>query len=121
MNIRPLGNRIIVKPFEEEEITKAGIVLPDTIDKEKKAQGEIIAIGNGEKIQKLNLKVGDNVLYTSYAGSDIKSEDEEYKVLGEDEVLAVIEGQAVQEPSIQEAPAQEEPSIPESKKNSFNL
>lgn len=91
MNIRPLGDRIIVKPSKEEEITKSGIVLPDTIDKEKKAQGEIIAIGNGEKIQKLSLKIGDKVLYTTYAGSDIKVEDIEYKVLSHDEVLAVIE------------------------------
>ena len=90
MNIRPLGDRIIVKPSEQEEITKAGIVLPDTVDKEKKAQGEIIAIGEGEKIKKLNLQIGDKVLYTSYAGSDIKVQDKEYKVLNEDEVLAVI-------------------------------
>lgn len=110
MNIRPLGNRIIVKPSKEEEITKAGIVLPDTIDKEKKAQGEIIAIGSGEKIQKLNLNIGDKILYTSYAGSDITVEKEEYKVLSEDEILAVLEGEVKRETPAQETHVSDMPA-----------
>lgn len=110
MNIRPLGDRIIVKPSKEEEVTKAGIVLPDTIDKEKKAQGEVMAIGDGEKIQKLNLNIGDKVIYTSYAGSDVKVEDEDYKVLGEDEVLAVLEGESKQDASAPEAATGQEPA-----------
>ena len=112
MKVRPLGDRLIVNPSQEEEVTKAGIVLPDTIDKEKKAQGEIIAIGDGEKIQKLNLKTGDKVLYSSYAGSDIKVEDEEYKVLNDEEVLAVIEGQPAQAAPVQDSPQEDIPTNP---------
>ena len=68
MKLRPLGNRIVVEPLAETETTKAGIILPDTVDKEKKAEGKVIAIGDGEKITKLNLKVGDRVLFGKYAG-----------------------------------------------------
>lgn len=100
-NIRPLGDRVLVKPKKEEEITASGIVLPDTVDKEKKAEGEIIAVGNGEYIAKLGLKIGDKILYKKWGGEDIKigkGKDEiEYKILyvGKDEdksdVVAVIE------------------------------
>ncbi len=91
MNIRPIGDRILVKPIKEEEITKSGIVLPDTIDKEKKAEGEIIAIGAGEKVSKLGLAVGQKVLYGKYSGEEVKADDQEYKVLAHEDVLAVIE------------------------------
>jgi chaperonin GroES len=91
MNIRPIGDRVLVKPIKEEEITKSGIVLPDTIDKEKKAEGEIIAIGNGEKVTKLGLSVGQKVLYGKYSGEEVKVETQEYKVLSHEDVLAVIE------------------------------
>jgi len=91
MNIKPVGDRLLVKPVKEEEITKSGIVLPDTISKEKKSEGEIVAIGQGEKITKLNLSVGQKVLYGKYAGDEIKSGDENYKILGHEDVLAVIE------------------------------
>ena len=89
--LRPLGNRVIVKPLTEEEKTKTGIILPDSVDKEKKAEGSILAIGSGEKIQKFNLKVGDRVIFGKYAGEEVKIDDVEYKILTEEDVLAVIE------------------------------
>lgn len=91
MNIKPLGDRVLVKPQAAEEVTKSGIVLPDTAEKEKKEQGEIIAIGDGEKIQKLNLKVGDKVLFGKYAGDEVEIEKVEYKILKDEEILAVIQ------------------------------
>ena len=91
MKLRPLGNRIAVEPITEEEITKSGIVLPDTIDKEKKAEGKVVAIGEGEKIAKLNLKIGDKVIFGKYAGEEVKVEKIEYKILSDEDVLAVIE------------------------------
>lgn len=98
MKIQPLGDRILVKPLTEEETTKSGIVLPETIDKEKKAQGEILAIGKGEKVVKLDLKEGDKVIFGKYAGDEIELDDlpagghgkKEYKFLKYDEVLAII-------------------------------
>ncbi len=111
MKLKPLGDRVIVKPLTQEEVTKSGIVLPDTVEKEKKEQGEVISIGSGEKIQKLGLKVGDKVLFGKYAGEDVEVEggDDgepsrakalmnalggrkvEYKVLKDEDVLAVVE------------------------------
>lgn len=90
MDLQPLGNRILVKPFTEEETTASGIVLPDTVDKEKKAEGEVLAIGEGEKVTKLNLKVGDKVIFGKYSGEDIDLENKEFKFLKDDEVLAVV-------------------------------
>ena len=91
MKLRPLGNRIVVSPLTEEEVTKGGIILPDTVDKEKKAEGKIVAIGEGEKIKALNLKEGDKVLFGKYAGEEVKVDDSEYKILTDEDVLAVIE------------------------------
>lgn len=91
MKLRPLGNRVIVEPLTEEETTKSGIVLPDTVDKEKKAEGKVIAVGDGEKIAKLNLKEGDRVLFGKYAGEEVKVDDIEYKILSDEDVLAVVE------------------------------
>lgn len=91
MKVRPLGDRVVVKPTPQEEMTKSGIILPGSADKDKKAEGEIIAIGTGEKIVKLNLKVGDKVVFSQYGGSEIKIEDQEYKVLSDEDVLAVLE------------------------------
>ncbi len=90
MNIRPLGDRILVKPLEQEETTKSGIVLPGTADKEKKAEGEVIAVGEGEDILKLKLAIGDKVLYGKYAGDEVVIEKVEYRILKDDEVLAVM-------------------------------
>jgi len=91
MKLRPLGNRIVVEPLAETETTKAGIILPDTVDKEKKAEGKVIAIGDGEKITKLNLQVGDRVLFGKYAGEEVKIEQTEYKILSDEDVLAIVE------------------------------
>lgn len=92
--LKPLGDRIVVKPLTQEEVTKSGIVLPDTVEKEKKEQGEVVSIGDGDKIKKLGLKVGDTVLFGKYAGEDVEldegNEKVEYKVLKDEDVLAVI-------------------------------
>lgn len=91
LNIHPLGDRVLVKPEVEEEITAAGIVLPDTVGKEKKAQGTIVAVGNGDFVAKLGLKVGDKILYKKWGGEEIKTgkgkDEVEYKIIyvGKDE------------------------------------
>ncbi|EKE07302.1 MAG: hypothetical protein ACD_18C00125G0006 [uncultured bacterium] len=91
MNIRPLGDRILVKPQLEEEKTLSGIILPETVDKEKKAEGEIIALGNGEKLAKLDLAVGMKVLFKKWGGEEIKIGDVDYKILDSVDVIAVVE------------------------------
>ena len=91
MNIRPLGDRILVKPQLEEEKTLSGIILPETVDKEKKAEGEIIALGNGEKLAKLDLAVGMKVLFKKWGGEEIKIGDVDYKILDHVDVIAVVE------------------------------
>ena len=91
MKLKPLGDRIIVKPVTSEEVTKSGIVLPDTVEKEKKEEGEIIGVGDGDKVKKLGLKVGDHVIFGKYAGDEIEIEDIEYKVLKEEDILAKVE------------------------------
>ncbi len=91
MNIKPLGDRILVKPLTSEEVTKSGIVLPDTAEKEKKEQGEIVAIGAGEKIAKLNLKIGDKVLFGKYSGDEVEMDKVEYKFLKDEDILGVVQ------------------------------
>lgn len=91
MNIKPIGDRVLIKAVAEEETTKSGIVLPDTIDKEKKAEGQIQAVGQGDKVAKLGLQAGQKVLFGKYAGEEVKVGDEEYKILNHDDILAVIE------------------------------
>lgn len=90
MQIKPIGYRVAVKSIKEEEVTKSGIILPDTA-KEKRAEGEIIALGTGEKVKELGLSVGQKVLFGKYAGDDVKIGDEEIKILSCEDVLAVIE------------------------------
>ncbi|MBU1202500.1 co-chaperone GroES [Patescibacteria group bacterium] len=91
MNLKPLGDRVIVKALPKEETTKSGIILPDTANRESRMEGEIIAVGNGEKIVKLNVKVGQKVVFSEYGGSEIKIDGQEYKILNHDDLLAVIE------------------------------
>lgn len=101
MKVKPLGNRILVKQLTTEEVTASGIVLPASSEKEKKTQGTIVAVGNGEAITQLGLKVGDVVMFGKYSGDEIEVEEggkkEDYKVLSvgpdkdEGDVLAVIE------------------------------
>ena len=96
MKIRPIGDRILVKPLKEEEVTKSGIVLPSNAEKEKKAQGKIVALGSGESIKSLGLKEGDTVVFGKYSGDEVEVDGEEYKILNvskekdESDVLAVF-------------------------------
>ena len=95
--IRPLGDRILVKPLEEEEKTRGGIVLPDTISKEKPQLGKVLALGPGRtndegKTFPLPFKIGDMVVYAKYSGTDLKDdEDEDYLLLSEKDILAIFE------------------------------
>jgi chaperonin GroES len=94
MQLRPLGDRVVLKPVEREETTKSGIVLPDTA-KEKPQEGIVEAVGtgrildNGTKVAN-ELKVGDKVLYAKYAGNEFKLDDVEYLIISEKDVLAVV-------------------------------
>jgi chaperonin GroES len=95
MKIKPLQDRIIVKRLEEEEITKGGIIIPDSA-KEKPIEGKVVAIGTGKVKEDgtklpLEVKVGDRVLFAKYAGTEVKIEGEEHLMMKEDDVLAVIE------------------------------
>jgi chaperonin GroES len=91
--LQPLGDRVLVKPIQAEEITKSGFVIPDTA-KEAPAEGEVIALGNGKlkegKTHQFSVKVGDKVLYGKYSGDELKIENEEYKVMREDEILGIL-------------------------------
>ncbi|PKL91895.1 MAG: co-chaperone GroES [Candidatus Goldiibacteriota bacterium HGW-Goldbacteria-1] len=95
MKLRPLANHIIVKPLEEEETKKGGIIIPDTA-KEKPSKGEVVEAGPGAimedgKRKPMDLKKGDKVLYSKYGGTEIKMDDKEYLVMTDEDVLAVIE------------------------------
>jgi chaperonin GroES len=95
MKIRPLQDRIIVKRIEEEEATAGGIIIPDTA-KEKPQEGKVVAVGKGKvledgKIQKLDVKKGDRVLFSKYAGTEITLEGEERLILREDDVLGIVQ------------------------------
>jgi len=95
LNLRPLGDRVVVKPLEREEVTKSGIVLPDTA-KEKPQQGRVLAVGPGNYREKsteripMDVKEGDRVLFAKYAGTDFKSGGKDLKILKEGDILAVI-------------------------------
>jgi chaperonin GroES len=93
--VTPLGDRVLIKRVEADEKTKGGIILPDTA-KEKPREGVVKAVGNGKLLdngtrQTLSVKVNDRVLFSSYAGTEIKLDGEDFMILGEDEILAVIE------------------------------
>ena len=95
VKIRPLQDRILVKQLEEEEKTAGGIIIPDTA-KEKPHQGKVIAVGKGKvledgSVRPLEVKVGDRILFEKYAGTTVKIGGEEYMIMREDDVLAVIE------------------------------
>jgi len=94
--LEPLGDRVVVKALVREEVTKSGIVLPDTA-KEKPQEGEVIAVGPGRLLENgtlvpLSVSVGDRVLYAKYAGTEVKLEEEEYLVLNDRDVLAKVLG-----------------------------
>ena len=92
VKLQPLADRLVVKPIEREEVTKGGIVLPDTV-KEKPQEGEVLAVGPGRlsddgKRIAMDVKVGDRVIYAKYGGTEIKIEDEELVILRESDILA---------------------------------
>lgn len=91
MKIKPLGDRILVKPQTAAEVTKSGIVLPDSAEKQQKEQGEVVGIGTGEKIKKLRLKVGQKVVFGKYSGEEIEIDKVEYKFLKDEDVLGIVE------------------------------
>jgi chaperonin GroES len=94
IGLRPLGDRVVIRPLAREEVTRSGIVLPDTA-KEKPQQGEVLAVGpgrildSGERIQ-MDVKDGDKVLFAKYAGTEFKLEEEELLILSEKDILAVM-------------------------------
>jgi len=94
--LKPLGDRVLIKPLVEEEKSKGGILLPDTISKEKPQAGEILAVGPGAtnkdgKIVPMTVKKGDKVVYAKYSGTDIKDDDDEdYLILSEKDILAIV-------------------------------
>ncbi len=97
MNLKPLGDRVVVKVLESEERTKAGIVIPDTA-KEKPQKGKVIAVGPGRVNEEtgqripVDVKVGDTIIFAKYGGTEIKLEGEDYLILSERDILAILEG-----------------------------
>ena len=89
MKIRPLGDRILVKILDVELKTKSGIVLPDTASKEQPTIGEIIAIGDGDKVK--GLKIGEKAIYSKYSGTEIKDKDIKYLILNDTDVLGILD------------------------------
>ncbi len=96
MKLRPLQDRIIVERIEEENTTAGGIIIPDTVTKEKPQEGKVVAVGKGKmtedgKLIPMDVKVGDLVLFGKYAGSDVKVDGQEYLIMREDDILGVVE------------------------------
>ena len=89
MNIKPLADRVLIKPAPAEEKTAGGIIIPDTA-KEKPLQGEVLAAGNGTKDEEMVLKAGDTVLYGKYAGTEVELDGEKYLIMRQSVVLAVL-------------------------------
>jgi chaperonin GroES len=95
LNLKPLGDRVVVEPLEKEERTASGIILPETA-KEKPQEGTIVAVGPGRrdddgKIVPMDVKLGDSVLYAKYAGTEIKIDDKKVLILKESDILAIVE------------------------------
>jgi chaperonin GroES len=95
MKVRPLQDRVVVQRIEEEEKTKGGIIIPDTA-KEKPQEGKVIAVGNGKVLengtrQAMDVKVGNRILFSKYAGSEIKLDGQEYLIMREDDILGILE------------------------------
>ncbi len=97
MKIEPLHDKVVVKPLSKEEVTASGIVLPDTVDQEKPMQGEVVAVGPGKLMEsgaraEMSVKVGDKVLFTKYAPDEVEIDEEEYLVIDEEKILAILRG-----------------------------
>ena len=96
MKLKPLHDHVIVKAITEDEVTKSGIVLPDTVDKEKPEKGEVIAIGPGKLMEngqraEMSVKIGDKVMFKKYSPDEIKVDEEEYLVISEGDIMAILE------------------------------
>jgi len=94
MNVKPLGDRVLVQPIDETDVKKGGIIIPDTA-KEKPQEAKVIAVGTGKldddgKLIPFNVKKGDRVLMPKYGGTEVKIDDETYQIIREDDILAVI-------------------------------
>jgi chaperonin GroES len=94
MKLKPLGDHVVIRPLEAEEKTAGGILLPDTA-KEKSTKGEVVAVGSGKtlpngRLIKPAVKEGDTVIYSKYAGSEVKVDGKEYKIVQETEILAIV-------------------------------
>ncbi|MDO8522873.1 MAG: co-chaperone GroES [bacterium] len=98
MNIKPLGDRVLIEPMSEADSakqTKGGIFIPDTADKEKPQEGKVLAVGEGKRLENgtlapVSVKVGDKVLYTKYGPSEFKVDDKEYLIAKEEDILGII-------------------------------
>ncbi len=96
MNIKPLNDNVLIKPLKEEATTKSGIVLPDTVDKEKPERGEVVAIGPGKLLENgqratMSVQVGQKVMFKKYSPDEIKIDKEEYLIISESDIIAVLE------------------------------
>jgi len=96
MQIKPLSDHILIEPLEKEEKTKAGILLPDTVEKERPEQGKVIAVGPGRKTSSgkvipLEVKKGDTILFTKYGPNEIKVDGKEYLIAKQEDILAILE------------------------------
>ncbi|MBI5071399.1 co-chaperone GroES [Candidatus Falkowbacteria bacterium] len=95
MSIKPLGDRVVIKPLAEDITTKAGIVLPETMEKEKAEKGEILAVGPGRildngQIAPMSVKVGDKVMFKKYSPDEIKIDNQEFLIISESDILAIL-------------------------------
>jgi chaperonin GroES len=96
MKLKPLNDHVIVKAITENEVTKSGIIMPDTVDKEKPEKGEVVAIGNGKLLDNgqraiMSVKIGDKVMFKKYSPDEIKVDGEEYLVINESDIIAILE------------------------------
>ena len=96
MNLKPIHDHVIVKPITEDEVTKAGIIMPDTMDKEKPEKGEVVAVGPGKLLENgqralMSVKIGDKVMFKKYSPDEIKVDGEEYLVISEGDIIAILE------------------------------
>lgn len=95
MKIEPLYDKVVIKPLTEEEVTASGIVLPDTVDREKPMQGEVVAVGPGKRSEtgesmSMSVKVGDKVLFTKYAPDEVEIDGEDYLVIDEEKIIGIV-------------------------------
>ena len=95
MNIKPIHDKVVVKPIVEDEVTKSGIVLPDTVDQERPEKGKVVAVGTGRILDSgqtapMSVSVGDTVMFKKYSPDEIKIDGEEYLVISESDIMAVI-------------------------------